>query len=1014
MPAALLVALVAASMTEPAGAVTTVEARVAPRPSRDAALDWQPLRVFDSASGLPQNSVLALARDAAGYMFAGTVLGLARYDGVDWRAIRLGDQDLSDAVGALALSDDGSLWVGTERRGLFRVNAGALVATAVPGSLGHGAMLHLLPLPAGEVFAAFRGGLLRCAASGCSAVPLLAGEVVRSTLLDGDGADAALWVGTEGRGLRRVEGILTDSPRWSAFALRREDGLPNSVVITLHRAAADATAPLWIGTGRGFARWDGRRLTTWSAANGLPSAMVWAFAHGVDVAGQPVLHVATRAGGLVEVAADDRWRLRGSAVGLPDPAVQSLFVDPARGTLWIGTVSGGLARVEPGRWATRDERSGLPDRNVVGVGIVREPGLSEQLWVGTAKGAVIWRDGAFVPLLPASHGDRRVHALADLSDGTRWVATERGVLVLDGARLRAEYTVDNSALPAVVALDLVRRVTADGSEEIWIGTGHGLARWRAEHGLTRWWHEDPTLRDAQVRALAVQPGTGGRGDTLWLAQGSALLADGPHGLREHTDCLGGAPVEDLAADADGAWLVTRDALIAVDAQACRALPMPAAAIGHTHVAVSAQAIHVFGARGAWRVPRDGGAVVHEDIADGLPAREPTRGATVVADGAGRVFVGTVAGLAAWAPVPIPPPSRAPTFVLYAHPERDPDQRLAAGARVPAGASDLVFGWRLLDFSREHRIRYRVELEGLDSAPRDWSAATTLALPRLPTGEYRFKVWARDADDREHGPATLPFAVVAPAWRQPWAYAAYAVTLLLAGAAIGRWRIRVLRRRAAALESEVALRTRELADANERLAAAAVTDSLTGLHNRHFLMLELAEETSRCLRRGAAGHVDGDLLLVLIDIDHFKTINDTHGHAAGDAVLIEVASRLRGVVREGDYAVRWGGEEFLLVLRDFDRRAAAALLPRLLAGIAGPVSLHDGRAIPVTVSAGAVAYPLDPLAPHAHGFQAVLEVADAALYRAKRAGRDQAVLVVATASDDPAAPRLADQVLRRSR
>ncbi len=848
-----------------------------------------------------------------------------------------------------------------------------------------------LPLAGADALVGYRGGLLRCGPHACTPVPLLDGEVVRVSLLEGSGADAALWVGTEGRGLRRVEGILTDAPRWSDFALQREDGLPNSVVISLYRAATEPNAPLWIGTGRGFARWDGRRLTTWSAANGLPSAMVWAFAAGVDADGAPVLHVATRPGGVVEVGSGDRWRLLGTASGLPDGAVSSLLRDPERGTLWIGTVSGGLARTEPGRWATLDERHGLPDRNIVGIGLLGAPGAGERLWVGTPRGAVVWQDGAFVPLLPESHRDRRVHAVADLADGRRWVASERGVLVVDGDRAVAEYTVDDSALPAVVANDIVKRITADGAEEIWVATSHGLARWRADRGLERWTGSDPARRDAPVRALALQQGRGGRGDTLWVALGGELLADGPDGERAYSDCLGKAVVEDLAADPGGAWAVTRDGLYALDANGCRPVPMPAAAIGHTHVAVAPRTIHVFGARGVWHVPRSGGEVVHDDIADGLPSREPARGATVAVDAAGRVFVGTVAGLGAWAPVAASAPTITPSLVLDAHPESDPRRAIAAGDRIAAGAADLAFGWRLLDFSREHRIRYRVQLEGLDPAPRDWSPATATAFPRLPAGDYRFKVWARDADGREHGPASLPFAVTTPAWRQAWALAGYALVLLLAGLAAGRWRIQMLRRRAAALESEVALRTHELADANARLAAAALTDPLTGLHNRRFLMSELAEETSRCLRRVAAGHPDGDLLLVLLDIDRFKTINDAHGHAAGDAVLVAIATRLRGLVRDGDFALRWGGEEFLLVLRDCDRHEAVTILARTLAGIAGPVMLDGGAVIDVTASAGAVAFPLDRNTPRAHPFEAALAIADDALYRAKRGGRDRAVL-----------------------
>lgn len=975
---------------------------------------WPPLRVFDSAGGLPQNSVLALAQDAAGYLHAGTGLGPARYDGAGWEPVRLGADGRVDAVGALAALADGSVLVGTAASGLYRLAPGSLQAAPVPGSAGR-SIFRIVAAGADTALVAARGGVLRCAPDACTPVGLLDGETVRSLLLEGAGAEAVLWVGTDRRGLRRVDGIGGDAPRWSPFALTRADGLPNDVVIALHRTRHAGGAQLWIGTGRGVARWDGSRLTAWSAADGLPSAMAWAFADGVDPDGRSLVYVALRPGGVLEIADDDRWRLLGTAAGLPDGAAQSLLRDRGRGNLWIGTVSGGLARTEPGRWATLDERAGLPDRNIVGVGFLTDASGRTRLWVGTARGAVVHTGRGFEPLLPEPHRGRRVHGVADLGDGTRWVATERGLLVLDGGRLRAEYTVDNSALPAVWANELARWRAPDGQIALAIATGHGLARWRADRGLERWALPGAGAADGPVRALAVQPARDGGADTLWVAQGDALLAVRGEHVAVHSGCSAGATVEDLDADAETVWVLTRDALHAIDADGdCSAVDPPAGGSGYTHVAVSTRTVHVFGAQGAWRRARAGGSWQHDDLADGLPARELSQGPTVAIAADGRVHAGTVAGLATWAPETVPAAAQAPALILDAFLESAPERPLAAGARVPAAAADLGFRWRLLDFAREHRIRYRVQLEGLDAQPRDWSARSAMAFPRLPPGDYRLAVWARDADGREHGPAVHPFTVVAPAWQRPWAFAGYALALLLAGALYGRWRVQRIRRRAAALEAEVRTRTRELAEANARLAEAAVTDPLTGLRNRRFLMLELAEETERCLRRIGAGHADGDLMLVLLDIDRFKAINDTHGHAAGDAVLVAVAERLRTLVREGDFALRWGGEEFLLVLRDFDRREAETVVPRLLAGVAGPVTLPDGAVVALTVSAGAVAFPPDRGAPRAHGFEATLAIADAAMYRAKQGGRDRAVLVrrVSHPAAPHAGPAFEDVVLLR--
>ncbi len=174
--------------------------------------------------------------------------------------------------------------------------------------------------------------------------------------------------------------------------------------------------------------------------------------------------------------------------------------------------------------------------------------------------------------------------------------------------------------------------------------------------------------------------------------------------------------------------------------------------------------------------------------------------------------------------------------------------------------------------------------------------------------------------------------------------------------------------------------RELAKSNEVLAEQSERDPLTGLGNRHQLQRLLAEP------RRAKGSVGS---LFLVDVDHFKQINDTHGHAGGDQVLIDLAERLRQAVRDGDAVLRWGGEEFLVLTDAQDGAAARALAQRVLSSIAStPVVLTDGRAVPVSVSMGFARFPL-PEVEGVVSWEAALELVDQLMYRAKSHGRNQA-------------------------
>lgn len=168
----------------------------------------------------------------------------------------------------------------------------------------------------------------------------------------------------------------------------------------------------------------------------------------------------------------------------------------------------------------------------------------------------------------------------------------------------------------------------------------------------------------------------------------------------------------------------------------------------------------------------------------------------------------------------------------------------------------------------------------------------------------------------------------------------------------------------------------------RLAEAAVTDPLTGLANRRGFTERAAQAVQACRERGAPVSV------VLFDVDRFKAVNDTHGHAAGDAVLKGLARVLRNGVRADDVAGRLGGEEFVVLCPGLAPEAAQALPERLRSALRQGVPHPDGGTTVVTASAGVAALP--PLAPEV-AVERALAAADEALYAAKAAGRDRVVL-----------------------
>jgi diguanylate cyclase (GGDEF)-like protein len=170
---------------------------------------------------------------------------------------------------------------------------------------------------------------------------------------------------------------------------------------------------------------------------------------------------------------------------------------------------------------------------------------------------------------------------------------------------------------------------------------------------------------------------------------------------------------------------------------------------------------------------------------------------------------------------------------------------------------------------------------------------------------------------------------------------------------------------------------ELATNNRRLEQAAATDPLTTLPNRRYMMERLVQAWAASQRRAAP------LSCIAIDIDHFKRINDTLGHAAGDAALRHVAGLLRSNARLQDLVCRTGGEEFLVICPDISRDEARQCAERLRVAVAAAPFDHGAGAEPITISAGVAC-----AGKHTEAVEVLLQDADRALYHAKAAGRDR--------------------------
>ena len=315
-----------------------------------------------------------------------------------------------------------------------------------------------------------------------------------------------------------------------------------------------------------------------------------------------------------------------------------------------------------------------------------------------------------------------------------------------------------------------------------------------------------------------------------------------------------------------------------------------------------------------------------------------------------------------------------------------------------------FEYAALSYDLPEDNQFAYQLEGFDN---DWVQAGTrrqATYTNLNPGNYRFRVKASNNEGVWNTEGTyIDITILPPWWKTWWAYSLYlfAVFSMLAKLIYSQTqKRREAEAQSRALEIKVAERTQALKEKNTELEAAyqkmeeqSLSDQLTGLKNRRYLHNCLPADLAAAERHYSNHHTslpqfNHDIVFYLIDLDYFKSINDSHGHNNGDTVLKNIAQTLTDSCRASDIVARWGGEEFMVISRQTNRVAATENAERLRLAIENTqITLDSGEIIHCTCSIGFAAFPCDMHNPKAFNFEQTLHIADFCLYRVKHAGRN---------------------------
>ncbi len=941
---------------------------------------------WTTRNGLPHNQVNAIAQTPDGYLWFATWEGLVRYNGQDFRIFAPDNTPaLTDSgIRRLAVSPRGSLVVSTSRGG---------IAVYRKGSWRHyGKAQGLAQEDVSDAFEDARGGL---------------------------------WVAHERDGLTYV------APDGKAAHWGGAQGVPEGRV---YMVQADRAGMVWAATGSGLIRLANGRAELFDGG-ATPTGAVYVMA---DAPG----------GGLYLGAQRGLFLMRGGKIrnlAEPGDAVVSLQVDGANG-VWFGTVNKGLHRYGPAGVELLDTDDGMPNNNVRSLFKDREGSL----WAGTSNGLIRFADLPFTSI-DRNRGlrDNYVRTLLQRPDGSIMVGTARGLSRFEGGRaspVTGDLSVESEAVLSLAnARDgslwigmystgllnwkdgkvrermaeesplfgsQVRAILEDRDGNLWVGTSRGLFRKRGAE--VRRIGEDKGLQVEYVMALHEA-----RDGRIWVGTSAGLVyvENGAVNSIPISRFDDAADVYGFHEDADGTLWITTDRgvlrlrggrLAAVNTR--HGLPVSSIFEIVTDRAgdfwLSSNRGVIYAGRADMEAVADGRAPrlrsVRFSEADGMGSAQcnGTSGPAALRDDDGSIWVATANGVAVVRPDELsrhqvtPPPALIETLLV--------DDRfvpLDVPIRLPAGSRKLELFFASLLFRSSDQIQYRYRLDGFEDEWIYRDRLRNVQFTNLPPGRYLFRVSASvHGGPWSEGGEGLAFEILPELHQRIWFYPLAAALVLLGTFVLFRFRLRQLRMREAELSATVEERTRALHEKNLQLeqlnqhisrqsaafAQQARTDALTGLSNRRSLDEKLQN------RLAAAIAARQPLCFALLDIDHFKRVNDTWSHDAGDQALCRVAETIRrelgsvfqGRWRGSDLCGRWGGEEFALILPDRDAASALAICERLRAAVEAIDCSGFAPGLTLTVSIG-----LAERGDISH-HEKLVSKADTNLYLAKNGGRNR--------------------------
>jgi diguanylate cyclase (GGDEF)-like protein len=921
---------------------------------------------WTSQRGLPGEAVYQILQTRDGYLWLRTGSGLARFDGV--RFVSMDAEIGSESVKAICMGADGDLLIRTATRTLiYKDRQFSDYRPAAP--LPDGSVRVLFESREHELFVGSDNYIYRIERDGKATLLRASTGWITAILEDHEGS---IWIGG-------AHNIFLYKNNVLSVAL---DGKDSPIAFTA--LSEDSQNRIWAAAGGGLSLFHPEKHYLEPVhRNGL--LLLTSFLQ--DERGN--IWVGTEKSGVARIAINDfsspGSTHMGFSAGLTDDNVLSLFED-REGSIWIGTASG-LDRLRDTKLTAITTRESLPTNNEKSAIALRDGTV---VVFSDNGGLSTIRNGIATPFkhntqLPSVNGS----AIFESRDGSLWIGAVGGLsriqggkvkvydggghyskafisaiseddegLIVTNAESRAFRFKDGKALPFTVRGSTTPitdsgiytfTIYRDPAGTLWFGATKGLFKLPAAGGPGAGWQ----LKEAIDITNIFDDGSG----HLWLggrtpgilrftiSSGQVTRFTKREGLFDgYTSLI-------LAGDDGNLWISAEDGIYAV----------------------SPKELNDVAEGRKPSVPS-----VHYGLADGMKTTEasdsPSQpGGCRTPDG--KLWFTTKKGIVEVDPLHLIHNDLIPPVIVESVATDGAAQPLGGDLQLTPGKKSIEFHYTALSLRIPERVRFKYRLEGYENEWVDAGTRRVAYYTNLPPGQYTFRVIAANDDGvwNLQG-ASVSFVLKPRFYQTNWFYLVCLLLLILIVFAGNRITTRLIRARADQLARLVEEQTAELRKSQMELEKLARFDSLTTLPNRrHF---------SEDFDRMCAQETGDEFTLLLIDVDDFKAINDTYGHDAGDAVLVETSNRLQSAVRSTDQVARLGGDEFsILLIGRRDEEWLHKICDRIVDSFSAPVSFNDDT-IRTTVSVGIASYPKD-----GDTQEKLYKSADIALYEAKRRGRN---------------------------